>query len=673
MSRFHRWPDLPAKLAELLSALDNVTPFGGNRWMASSPLRSDSTPSLSISLSEDGDRILLHDFGAASSNATEEILEYLGMKFDDLFIRSDKSVRRHTTPPTSYDSSRSMLPKAVLKYYLDSVKSGRRGKRHLFASTLGLPAKAIGTFEWGFDSYRKAFTIPERDHTGQIIGVQRRLIQGRKKAVKGSKRGLTGLETLRSDRSGRLHVCEGFSDVVALYSLGFMNVLGVPSAGVGGELIRSVILDGQYSDIVIVSDPKPQEREAAHKLGKSISDLIQYRVIMPPGGVDMRDWINQNKITAKDVDCLINNTPCAISRFRLWSLEDVERLPPREHLVEGILGVGEFGVLYGPPKSGKSLVALDMCMAVQAGLPWRSGQKRVRQGHVIYVAAEGKAGYKDRVKVCRRRYNRTRSRSKSGVGDIRFIFDQPVLSGGDAVALVNAIKNQRCNPDLVVIDTLARTNGGDENSAADMSAYIRGLDDLRRELNCAVLVLHHQPRHDNRMRGSVALDGACDVAIRTTRSGDVITLECEFAKDDPPFDAIYLRMKQVPVDKDHSSIRIIRAGPLEVVVAKDKRNTKANASVTRIMEALYQLSSKCKDRWVRRAAWLDAIGMNQHTFNNHLKTLRIRGEIIERRVGKYKEYQPVPINNQQMSTVVADGDVQLSTVTPPLGGDSGNS
>jgi hypothetical protein len=72
---------------------------------------------------------------------------------------------------------------------------------------------------------------------------------------------------------------------------------------------------------------------------------------------------------------------------------------------------------------------------------------------------------------------------------------------------------------MIVIDTLARCFGdGDENRQPDMARFVEALDLLRRTFGCAVVVLHHTPKEADEMRGSSALEGACDVVIRAGKS-----------------------------------------------------------------------------------------------------------------------------------------------------------
>jgi hypothetical protein len=84
----------------LLSRLDGVKQTGPGRWIARCPAHDDTHPSLNIRETDDG-RVLIHDFGGCS---VEEVLNAIGMTFDDLF--PDRVVDHRVRPGrrTFYDS-----------------------------------------------------------------------------------------------------------------------------------------------------------------------------------------------------------------------------------------------------------------------------------------------------------------------------------------------------------------------------------------------------------------------------------------------------------------------------------------------------------------------------------------------------------------------------------------
>lgn len=94
------------------------------------------------------------------------------------------------------------------------------------------------------------------------------------------------------------------------------------------------------------------------------------------------------------------------------------------------------------------------------------------------------------------------------------------LSSPDSVQqvtdIIQAMSLQHGPPALVIVDTLNRNfGGGDENSTADMTNFISGLDRLKHELDTAIMVVHHTGLGDSqRGRGSSALKAAVDSEFR---------------------------------------------------------------------------------------------------------------------------------------------------------------
>jgi hypothetical protein len=86
----------------------------------------------------------------------------------------------------------------------------------------------------------------------------------------------------------------------------------------------------------------------------------------------------------------------------------VEDLIPRESLV----------VVWGPPKCGKSFFVFDLAMHVSYS--WEYRGRRVEQGTIVYIAAEGELGIKARAAAFRQKRI-----AETGV-------DHAVLSADDA-------------------------------------------------------------------------------------------------------------------------------------------------------------------------------------------------------------------------------------------------
>src|SRR5207244_8818067 len=112
-------------------------------------------------------------------------------------------------------------------------------------------------------------------------------------------------------------------------------------------------------------------------------------------------------------------------------------------------------VLFGQSGAGKSFVALDYSLRIAQDYP------------VLYIAAEGFAGYADR-KIAWCKFH------KRGAGHLYFPEDNTVVPLLDPHVVQTFIESVLpLGPKLIVFDTLAWCmTGGDENSTSDMQRFI---------------------------------------------------------------------------------------------------------------------------------------------------------------------------------------------------------
>jgi hypothetical protein len=100
---------------------------------------------------------------------------------------------------------------------------------------------------------------------------------------------------------------------------------------------------------------------------------------------------------------------------------------------------------------------------------------------------------------------------------ISYLFHQGVRLDRNADSLFE--EAAAFKPDLIVLDSLVRLHSKDENSSSDMAVlYNDSIKPLARELNCAVLLLHHAGKTDasssyKRGRGSGELTASPDVGL----------------------------------------------------------------------------------------------------------------------------------------------------------------
>ena len=185
-------------------------------------------------------------------------------------------------------------------------------------------------------------------------------------------------------------------------------------------------------------------------------------------------------------------------------------------LLDGVIPADGFGILYGPSGSYKSFIALDIAAAISTGQNWH-GVDVDGCGPVLYVAAEGSMGLQERAVAWSRHYKRDYGRL--AILPVAIMLDDPIMTQIFVEAAMKAQEKLGAPFKLVIIDTLARSFNGDENSAQDTGAFINSCYAWRAKLgDCSVMVITHAGKEITRgIRGSSALKAACDFVFVVTR------------------------------------------------------------------------------------------------------------------------------------------------------------
>lgn len=191
---------------------------------------------------------------------------------------------------------------------------------------------------------------------------------------------------------------------------------------------------------------------------------------------------------------------------------------PVSWLVQGYIEEDAIAVMYGPPAKGKSFLALDVSCCIATNTPFHGHE--VKHGAVFYIAGEGHNGLARRLRAWA-------LHNEQDMPELLFVSDAPaeLSSSASASAVAQAVQQLADTtgetPVLIVIDTLARNFGGDENSAAEMGHFVRNTDALRRRWKATVLIIHHSGKDGDRgARGSSALKGAADAEYEVSRSDE---------------------------------------------------------------------------------------------------------------------------------------------------------
>jgi hypothetical protein len=150
----------------------------------------------------------------------------------------------------------------------------------------------------------------------------------------------------------------------------------------------------------------------------------------------------------------------------LLGRDDLAGLPKPTPLIENTFDRHSVSLLVGDRGTCKSFTALDLGGCIATGRMWQ--RRKVEQGRVLYVAAEGAYGLDDRLSAWEY------GRRQTILSDRFRVWRWPVnLLDAEAVAGLGRLAE---GMDFVVVDTLARCiPGAEENSARDMGLAVDAL------------------------------------------------------------------------------------------------------------------------------------------------------------------------------------------------------
>ena len=370
-----------------------------------------------------------------------------------------------------------------------------------------------------------------------------------------------GLPEIINRPTELIYIVEGEKCANALEDLG---VLATTNSGGAGNWKPELNKHFAGRDVVILPDNDDAGKTHARKVvDQLLGTAASIKVVDLPGldnKGDVFDWFAAGK-TPEELKLLVDNsevikdplpnvkqkTPKDV--FLTLSIDQLFALPEPKLLIDDMITENSFSIIYGAPGAGKSFVALDMGLSIAAGMPWQN--KPVKQGSVLYIAGEGDGGLKRRVQAFEI-FHALSSHPPFSVLPMAVNFHDEL----SVEKLFRTIDNLAGDFSAIFVDTVARALPGcDENSAADMGAFISACDGLRHYTGAAVIGIHHSGKDSSRgMRGSSALLGAVDTSIEVSGSDGLLCLKTEKQKDREPHPPIYLKMKPFEVENGSSIV-----------------------------------------------------------------------------------------------------------------------
>jgi len=210
-----------------------------------------------------------------------------------------------------------------------------------------------------------------------------------------------------------------------------------------------------------------------------------------------------------------------------WRL--AEEAPELRWLVADLWSHDAVGIVGGEPKCCKSFLALDLAVAVAAGVPCLRRFVVPDAGRVLLYAAE------DAPAIVRRRLEGIAAAAGGALIDLDIqVITAPTLRldlEADRRSLAQTVLELK--PRLLILDPFVRLHRIDENASGEVAPLLAYLRELQRRYALAVVVVHHAKKGAARARGGQALRGSSefhawgDSNLYLRREGDELTLTIE--------------------------------------------------------------------------------------------------------------------------------------------------
>mgnify|MGYP001564341010 CR=1 FL=1 len=275
-------------------------------------------------------------------------------------------------------------------------------------------------------------------------------------------------------------------------------------------------------------------------------------------------------------------------------------------LVDKLWARAGVGILGGAPKCCKSWLALDIALSVASDTAALGAFEVEDPGPVlVYMAEDAAAVVKQRLLgLCAHR--------GLALDDVPLhVITAPALRldrERDQARLRDAAR--RCAPRLLLLDPFVRLHRIDENDAGEVAALLGYLRELQRELDLAVLVVHHarkngsagQPGQSLRGSGDLHAWGDSNLYVRRTKDSLALSIEHRAAAS---LDPISLAL----VDGGHPHLAVVDApangdtgDDLDARVLAAMRAARAPLGRGQLRDALHVRNERLGDALARLAA-----------------------------------------------------------------------
>lgn len=396
-------------------------------------------------------------------------------------------------------------------------------------------------------------------------------------------------EAMALDRA--VVIVEGEKCADALWNIGIPATCNAMGAGKFPEELLEYF---RGAPVVILPDNDDHGRRHADMVGRSLQGVAAgVRVLDLPGlpaKGDVVDWLDGGGTPAEFNELLETRAvawapggavaPAPGLHFgAVWFADVGARVAPPKWLVYDMLTAGDKSMVYGASGSGKSFFATHVSMGVATGVDV-FGHK-VRRGGVVYLAGEGKNGFRLRLDAYRRQYL---GDDAKGVPFLLIPAAIDLFAGTEQLSLLLAdlavvsgdMNRMGVGLDLIVVDTLwASSPGADENAGKDMAKIIKNCERLQEISAAHVMLVHHKNAGGEKARGHTSLPATVDNSIEVSvddyknRTARIAKMKDGEDGERIPFRLQSIRLGTRDDGKDVTSCVVVQADKAAAVANKE--------------------------------------------------------------------------------------------------------
>lgn len=274
-----------------------------------------------------------------------------------------------------------------------------------------------------------------------------------------------------------------------------------------------------------------------------------------------------------------------------------------EWIVEPILPARRMVALYSAPKAGKSLLMLEIAVAIARGTPV-IGTKLDRARRVLYVDFENDPRGDIRTRL------EAMDVAADQLGDLCYLTFPSLAkldTGAGAVDLMRHLDAYEC--EVVVIDTVSRAVGGEENDNDTWLSFYRHTGLALKRAGIACIRLDHSGKdREKGMRGGSAKSGDVDAVWRLTALNEVtVLLECTDHRMPVPTKMLTLTRQEWPLEHRLATDPLDAAQDAKTKYVDellDAYEVSNQASVREATKALRGAGQKVENKAIREAVKL---------------------------------------------------------------------